>query len=506
MRHTFNIPSLRFGLLLGTTYALLLITIGFRIYEDAAIPPWALVEHCPSCFQKDAFLHKVPLERRQVLPLYRGLVDRWQAVFFVHAIFSLVLLAGLWRVAFRITGSESAAWVGLWIVLPGLYHHHWGSNEVYYGYIHPSLLAKAIGAWVWALLLDRRPLAAGVVALLTTALHPSVGVLTWLFSLPILLTFHWRERLRYAPFSLLIIGYALYLSARNTPTDPAIRALWERVFIDFRMSMHFDPGAFRRSSHVLFGGLLLGGLYAAYRLKLPVFWSFLAFAVGIGAYVINFYTVRWQPLLYLQVPRATVWLKPLGVFTIMALVSRRWHLPDLSLRMAAVLAALLGWSAFRLSREQPGVEYLQIFRWREAEPYRLGTWIHQNLPDTVLIAVPPTAAGEKVQFFARRSAFIWLGELFHTDQPEIYARRIQRLYGVNPLEGRAAWQQLLQKGEYHFAELCEKYPDSLRAWGITHVIVPSQQCLPYPCLWRGEQFTLYTLHATESSATLYRYP
>lgn len=421
------------------------------------------------------------------------LINRWQGVFFVHATFSLLLIAGLWRLAFRITGSESVAWIGLWVVLPGLYHHHWGSNEVYYAYIHPSLLAKAIGAWVWVLLLERRVLLAGGAALLTVALHPSVGVLTWLFSLPILVSYGWKERLHYLPFGTAIIGYALFLALKNTPSDPEIRMLWERVFIDFRMNMHFDPGAFRKSSHLLFGGLLLAGLYGSYQLRLPVFWSFVAFAGGISAYVINFYTIRWQPLLYLQVPRATVWLKPLGIFVVVALIGRQARLPAFSTRIALLLVGLLGWGAFRLSREAPGVEYLQIFRWREAETYRLGTWIHQTLPDTILIAVPPTSDGEKVQFFARRSAYLWLGELFHTDQPALYTRRVQQLYGVNPMEGRTAWQTLIQKGEAYFEALCANHPDSLRAWGITHVVLSARQCLAYPCLWRGEKLALYAI-------------
>lgn len=493
MRYNGSFDYLRFWLLLGATYALLLITIGFRVYEDAAIPPWALVSRCPTCFQKDAFLHQVPIERQWILPIYKALVDHWQGVFFVHALFSLLLIAGLWRVALRITGAESVAWIGLWIVLPGLYHHHWGSNELYYGYIHPSLLAKAVGAWVWALLLERRIAPAGIAALITTALHPSVGVLTWLFSIPILLSYSWQERLRYVPFSAIIAGYALYLSVRNTPSDPAFRALWEKVFIDFRMNMHFDPGAFRKSSHVLFTGLLVAGLYGAYRLKLPVFWSFIAFAVGISAYVINFYTIRWQPLLYLQVPRATVWLKPLGVFVAMALISQRWSIPNFSLGTALLLSGLLGWGAFRLSREAPAVEYLQVFRWREAETYRLGTWIHEKLPDTVLIAVPPISDGEKIQFFARRSAYLWMGELFHTDQPALYAQRVRQLYGVDPVIGRAAWQALVREGEAYFEKLCANHPDSLRAWGITHIVVSARQCLPYPCLWRGERFALYAI-------------
>ncbi len=31
----------RFGLLLGATYALLLVVLGYRVYEDASIP-WAV--------------------------------------------------------------------------------------------------------------------------------------------------------------------------------------------------------------------------------------------------------------------------------------------------------------------------------------------------------------------------------------------------------------------------------------------------------------------------------
>jgi len=73
-------------------------------------------------------------------------------------------------------------------------------------------------------------------------------------------------------------------------------------------------------------------------------------------------------------------------------------MPSFSLHTALLLSGLLGWVAFRLSREPPGIEYLQIFRWREAETYWLGTWIHENLPDTVLIAVPPTSDGKKFSF------------------------------------------------------------------------------------------------------------
>jgi hypothetical protein len=148
---------LRDGALLLFSYALLLITLGFRLYEDAAIPPWAAFLRYPENFTKDLLAQSFQgvsfSERTIAAHVYAPLIGRWWLVLLLHAGFSLILIAGLYRVARHLIGSSGAAWAAVWLFLPGLYYQNWGSNELYYPSVQPSLLAKSVGVWVWVGLL-----------------------------------------------------------------------------------------------------------------------------------------------------------------------------------------------------------------------------------------------------------------------------------------------------------------------------------------------------------------
>lgn len=488
MSSLFSSRSLRFWVLLVGTYAVLLVVLGFRVYEDAALPPWVLAERCPSCFQKDQFLPKMPAERRLVSFLYAPLIDRWKWVFLLHAGVSMILLAGLWRLAYLLIGSEGGAWIGVWLILPILYYHHWGSNELYYPQLQPSLIAKAFGSWVWVFLLEKKPLQAGVFALLSSAAQPSVGILTWGFSLPLLLYIPRQRVLSYLPFSFGILTHTLYVLKSNAVPE-SLRPLWEKVFIDFRMGMHFDPSRFRKSSHFLFAALWAVGLYGSYKQRHPLLGVFILYGIGIVAYVINFYTVRWSPLIYSQLPRSTVWLKPLGVFMALSWTGKWIRLPILSTSTAVAGGFLMIWSAFRLSRRTDQRDYIQVFHLEKSESYQLGSWIRQNLPDTILLAVPPTE--EAVLFYAQRSGYLWPNAVLKHEDPLLYAQRVRQLYGKDPLKKGVTWEEVQTEGAEYYEKLCRERPDSLIAWGITHAVVPSGTCMRGVPLWKGERLALY---------------
>jgi hypothetical protein len=119
---------LRDGALLLFSYALLLITLGFRLYEDAAIPPWAAFLRYPENFTKDLLAQSFQgvsfSERTIAAHVYAPLIGRWWLVLLLHAGFSLVLIAGLYQVARHLIGSSGAAWAAVWLFLPGLYHQN----------------------------------------------------------------------------------------------------------------------------------------------------------------------------------------------------------------------------------------------------------------------------------------------------------------------------------------------------------------------------------------------
>ncbi|MCS7162309.1 MAG: hypothetical protein NZ958_03115 [Bacteroidia bacterium] len=376
--------------------------------------------------------------------------------------------------------------------MPGLYYHHWGANEVYYPYVHPSLFAKACASWVWVLLLEGQTAAASLPLLVTTWIHPSVGWQVWFFSLPLFLMGRPAQRRLYGLASLAVLSYVGVVLQKSAPAPPQ-QELWEKVFIHFNAHMHFNPAYFRLSGHILFTLLLLGGLYVAWRQHSPLGWSLGLYGLAMIGYVLNFYFIHFKPAIYAQLPRATVWLKPLGVFLIMA--GLRPYLPSftLSFGLRLLLFGLVGWTVFRLARsEAVGSTHLQLLRWKDSEPFQLGKWVSTHLPDTVLLAAPPSPAGETALIFSQRSSYIWVAPIFQHSQPQLYRQRIQQLYGVDPLEGAANWKRLFGGlGEAYYEALLQNTPDTLAKWGITHVISRSNLCLPYRKLWSGPTLAVW---------------
>ncbi len=481
---------IRFALLLGATYALLLIVLGYRVYEDASIPLGSVAIRFPEKLQRDFSLQGTSSERLLVNYLYAPFIGRWGLFFGLHAAFSLLLIAGLWRLAYNLVGSEGWAWIAVWTVLPGLYYHHWGSNELYYPYLTPSLPAKAVGAWVWVGLLEGRVAWAAIALLCATAIHPNVGWQTWAFSLPLLIGTKGRRLWPYLVGSVFTVGLSLFLFFQARP-DPTQAPLWQKLFIGFRTHMHFYPEYFRPSSHVLFGFLLGSGLWLTYKRDRKLFGVFALYAVALLAYVGNRYTLEWGPLLYSQLPRATVWLKPLGVFVLWGRL--RPKLPEwrLSTPSALLMAGLLGWGAFRLARHPDiGREFIQIFRWRESSVWKLGLWGEAHLPVDAVVAAPPSWSGMSTLFALQRSAYLRI-DFIGRPAPATYRERLLQLYGIDPLEGASAWKTLMAKGDSLFVERCRTLPDSLRIWGITHVVAPAWSCLPYRLLWKDDRLALY---------------
>ncbi len=491
--------GLKYTALLLFSYVLLLIALGLRICEDASPPPWAAFLKYPENFQKDDLARqfaRLPFSERTIAAyLYAPLIDRWWLVPVVHVVFSLLLLAGLHRLSLSLVGFSDWSWVGVWLVLPGLYYQHWGSNELYYPYPTPSLLAKGIGVWVWVgLLRDRIGLAAGAL-LLAAAIHPSVGWQLGIFAAPLAFSSLRRKTALYAGALSLVLGQTLLIGRWAWP-PPESKSLWETIFLEFRMGMHFSPTYFKPKSHFLFAGLLLLALWISMRQKHSLRWVFLLYALGLSAYVLNYYTLRWEPLWYSQLSRSTVWLKPLAVFVIVGYLRERFPIRvSLSTSMAIFLAGLGLLILYRLAKSDTvGVQYLQILRWAESPAYRVGQCARMVLPKEALIAASPSYEAQAAQFFSMRSAFLRLDAHFRTPEASIYRSRVKLLYGVDPAEGYPAWQELTRNGRAFYDSIAMHHAALWQAAGITHFITETPGLsLNYPCLCRADNLALWAL-------------
>ena len=490
---------LKYAALLVFSYSLLLIALGFRIYEDASIPPWAAFLKYPENFQKDHLAQQfaqVPFSERTVAAyLYAFLINRWWLVGVFHAAFSLLLLAGVHRLALSFVHSSDWAWVAVWIVLPGLYHQHWGSNELYYPYLTPSLLAKSVGIWVWVGLFQGQISLAAIALLIAAAIHPSVGWQLGFFAAPLVLFRPRKEIALYLGVLFLVLLQTLLISRWAWP-PPENKNLWETVFLEFRMGMHFSPTYFKFRSHFLFGLLLSLALWISIRQKSTVRWVFLLYALGLGAYVLNYYAFRWEPLWYSQLPRATVWLKPLAVFVIAGYLRERFPIRvSLSTSMAIFLAGLGLLILYRLAKSDTvGVQYLQILRWADSPAYRVGQCARMVLPKEALIAASPSYEAQAAQFFSMRNVFIRLDAHLRTPDALTYRSRVKVLYGMDPAEGYSAWQALVRNGNRFYDSIATHHAALWQAAGITHFITETPNLsLSYPCLCRADNLALWAL-------------
>lgn len=485
----------RYSFLLATSYGLLLIALGFHVYDDAAIPPWALFIKEPALFQKDFLAQSLGQgfsERTIAAYLYLPLLDRWGWVVVAHVAFSFLLLAGLERVAYSLLRHASLSWVALWILLPGLFYRHWGSNELYYPSLQVSLLAKALGIWVWAGLLQGWRLVPAAALVSCALIHPSVGWQVGLFALPLALAQR-RQALPYMG-SLGLVAFQTALVGKQAWPSPADEALWQKVFLEFRMGVHFSLSAFPVSAHLVFGVLWLGALIVSIQKRHPLRWTFVLYGLALGAYVFNYYTFRWTPLWYSQLSRATVWLKPLALFMILSLLKEKCRHFQLTTSHAALLTGLVGFSVWRLGRHPDvGKVFLELFRWAEAPSYQLGACACRALPQGAVLATAPTPSAQSAQFYAQRSSFLRLDAHFRSPDPQAYRKRIQLLYGVDPIEGHPAWQKLRQRGQVYFDSILTHAPHLWQAAGITHVITEGTCYLPYEPLCRAGLLALYEL-------------
>jgi len=492
------LACLRYLALLGFSYGLLLLTLGFRLYEDAAIPPWAAFLKYPEKFQKDFLFQSLEgtllSERTGAAHLYSLLIDRWRLVPVVHAIFSLLLIAGIERLARYFIGSGDFHWVAVWLLLPGLYHQHWGSNELYYAHVQPSLLAKAMGVWAWVGLLEKRVTLSTLTLVACALIHPSVGWQVAIFSAPLIKGLSWRQRALQALAVGLVLVQTL-LVGRSAWPSPESQKLWETVYLEFRMGMHFAPPAFKPKSHVLFPVLLGIAFYLTWRRKHLLRWVFLLYALGLGAYVLNYYTLRWPPLWYSQLFRATVWLKPLALFTILSgILSLRRLSWRLSTGWSLVLMGLIAVPIYRLARhEYVGKRFLQVLEWGQSPAYLIGRCAQAVLPDTAVLAAAPTHEAQAAQFFAMRSSFLRLDAHLRAADAEGYRKRVRLLYGVDPGEGLAAWERLTAAGQIAYDSLARHQGAQWQSAGITHIITDGLADLPFPCLCRYESLALWAL-------------
>ncbi|MGQ9862990.1 MAG: hypothetical protein ACUVRD_00680 [Bacteroidia bacterium] len=485
--------GLAFGL---AAYGVMLLLLGYAPYGESEPTFLASVHEDPSFWLSDfhvAEYLKKPFHWRS-LPVFflRFLAFTPLLKALWHGVFSVILFIGLWRMAYHFIGHPSWSSVAVLLVLPFLYHLNWGSNELYYNHLHPSLPAKALASWVWVGFLERKaPRFALSFLLLSTFFHVQVGFHTAVLSLPF-----WRRalpKIRLLEVVLLCLLGALFGWVFLQNQGFLSQEMFYSYGVHFRLNLHFDPKVFPLSRHLFFGFFLVAILILAWRRAPDVFLSFLLLAGLISLYLWDLYFFR-MGLASLQVPRATVWVKPFFVFLLLGylrgkgLLTESFSLPAASWLVVAAVEAFLLW---RLARYPQTATY---YAWQETSlpEVQLAQKMHQVLPPSALVAGPFDIPHLSIAQVSHRHwysmpGFFAFGKTFLP----LYAERVRNLYGLVPPASQS-WSLLAPEANRHYYALCHE-PDSLRRWGITHLVTPDSMCLELPLVICHGGYKVYSL-------------
>lgn len=369
--------------------------------------------------------------------------------------------AALYRLSIQLTGCQLASLLCVPVIMVMTPFWTLGGNDLVHSMLVPSMTAWALGLWGVHAVLDRRPVAGGILIGLATLAQALVGLqLAGLLGLYLIYSSFtekhaWIEMRR----SVLVFGL-VYLIVASPSIGPLIYQQLMGVPLSDQAdvpSLFYIMGPYRHPHHYLFHSfdtermlgffsLFAGGLVSIYllrRKKISVFKSnsiivlttlvFLYCTVGYMA------TEVWQvlPIAKLQLFKSTVLIKALMVISICAAAMQvlplsinvtvnqflnrsRWSAPASGVLLLMALWLL---QPDRLERK------VYPFSQKQEITTPLLSWVRDHTPQDALFAIPPSWSGFRSH--AQRSVLINFKAFPYRDE-DIY-RWFNRLNEIAPI-------------------------------------------------------------------------
>lgn len=498
------------GLLL--MYGILLLCHGYQFGSGdmVQLDPLVLFHVHPDLYANDLYISNAtasfPNERFFFLQLLYPFANHLEwASFLLHAIFSLLLLGGIRAISKRYIFDEWLRELVPLIVFIPLYGINLGSNELYYGIFHPSLVAKAIGVWAIYYWLNGRVILALAISALSTLMHPVAGlqVFTGIFLAESALSF--QEKRSGLPKRLVIGGLIWLLTAgifilllffrfRDTSTTGID---FFQIFYVFRNPHHYIPGSFPVRSWYIIGGLtVLAALLYFFRER-RLFWFFSVHILLLAIYSYGTIALRAESITTLQWFKATIWLEMLAVIAVIGWLEKWWSrlAPKMMYRTGVITLIIIvlayGWYV------SPSYSYAHQY-----QPYQLpfidytddaiaiSRAAKEFTPEDALFIHP--CHFTELKYFGERSSFVEYKALTHTKSfLKEWSERLALIYRLDYNNSPAGYQTCRfadeQFRKWTNADLLELN----RQYGITHIITYSDTQLGLPVIAANATYTLY---------------
>ena len=429
-----------------------------------------------------------------------------EVAFGVHAVATILLIAGLHRIASKFIMTEIMRWLAVLVPILLIYGINLGGNELYYNSLIPSYLAQVAGVWAFVFLLEGYLRPPYIFVGIATALHPLIGVQIWLII--VLLNSrhriaeieHWWLRI-FLPNAIYVIAAGIYIGLIKANYDGGA-AISSRDFLDiiaFRAPHHYFPDSFGWLSWLILLPMFVIHWIAAHSGMKRMIYIMVG---GCIVYSTGIYVFGSPTILSTQWFATTVWLKMLAVIAVFGLIesfvfSEEWAESKLDKQLAfngllvgAFVALVLMTPQYLAFKNKPyDFPYSNV----QSSEVDISKLAKEKTPTDALFLIPSDLS--EFRFWSERSSFIDYKATNHRQAAfaEWYAR-IQKIYNISLADRRAGVENLTELANAHFQELTEndflKLADSQH---ITHVLTFKNHVLNFPKIAENSKYVIYKI-------------
>lgn len=461
----------------------------------------------PFDFYIQSIAASVPNER-YIFSWFLSLLEQnlnW-AVFGLHFVATMFLVLGLYRFAQKKLDTEGGRWLAVLAPVLLLYDVNLGGNELYYNAFLPSYAAQVFGLWAFVYAIQGKVIPVFGLLMLTTYVHPLIGVQLWLLINLSFFTILYIERNKTSFLSVLIAN-GLYLTTGGLyilkiKTGYDLNSVSTQDFLDiitFRAPHHYFPHTFPlRNWLILAVPFGLGWYFSEGFLRFIFRWIIL----GTLVYLVGIYFFKNPTPLSTQWFATTVWLKTFSFILVInvleaLLTKTSFHTKTLEpkslilngLIVLGFLSTVFMTPQYRLFKQKP---YDFPFFKTDNFEVNISKLAKEYTPKNALFLIPSDLS--EFRFWSERSNFIDYKATNHRQAAfSEWYKRIQNVYKIS-LADRLKGANLTALANQHFQELKESdFLNFAKNQGVTHVLTYRNVVLNFKKVIENEKYTIYQI-------------
>jgi hypothetical protein len=494
-------------------YVLMLLFQGYQFGRGdlVQLDPLVLFHQDASLFSGDLYVQNAvsgfPNERYFFMLLIQNFPGHLEWIsFFLHMAFSILLLAGIYQLASRYIHDTILRLAVPFILFIPLYAINLGSNELYYGMFHPSLVSKSIGIWAIVLWLNRRVIAGILLSILATLFHPVAGlqVFTLIVMSEAIWSFSHKKSL--LP-KRLVIGIIIWFCTAGifllavhrrfeSNIDPGMDLY--QIFYIFRNPHHYLPTHFGSMNWLILIPAFLVSWILWYKQDKKLFFWYVSSAILLAIYTYGV-EIRSETITTLQWFKSSIWLELFSVISILAFlesISSRFHAKKISTYLGtAFLIVSILWGL----KISPGISFLSKGQYYDFpfmsytdDAIDISKQAKEKTSKDALFIHP--CHFTELTYFGERSSYVDYKALTHTKIfLSEWARRMEQVYQIDFDTSPAGFYTCSFADEQLMGYSAIDLTTLAKNTGITHLLTYRRQVLDLPVIAQNATYVIYAL-------------